>query len=105
MGFSPLLHKIKEIVQEYVESSKLKAPCKNNRPGKKWVKSFMKLNKISLKKGDMISLEWKSATSNLCIVFGFFDTLEKVMSEKNVFSCKYGIWRNQVSPQVLKNVK
>ena len=35
VGFSPSLLKIKEIVQEYVESNKLRTPFKNNRPGKK----------------------------------------------------------------------
>ena len=47
MGSSSQLHDIKEIVQEYVESNKLKTPFKNNRPGKKWVKGFMKRNRIS----------------------------------------------------------
>ena len=51
----------------------------------------MKGNRISLKKANMISSAGKSATSNPFIVIGFCDTLEKVMSEKNFFPCKYGI--------------
>ena len=69
-------------MQEYVESNKLRTPFKNNRPGKKWVKSFMKHNRMSLKKANMISSAGKSATSNPFIVSGLYDTLEKVMSEK-----------------------
>ena len=61
VGFSPSLHKIKGIVWEYVESNKLRTPFKDNRPGKKWVKSFMKHNRMSLKKANMISSAQKSA--------------------------------------------
>ena len=86
VSFSPSFHKIKEIVQEYVESNKLRTPFKNNGPGKKWVKSFMKRNRMSLKKANIISSARKSATSNPFIVFGFYDTLEIVMSEKQFLS-------------------
>ena len=76
VGFRPSLHKIKEIVWEYIESNKLRTPFKNNRPGKKWFKSFMKCNRMSLKKSNTISSAWKSAASNPFIVFGFYDTLK-----------------------------
>ena len=59
--------------------------------GKKYFKSFMKRNRISLKKANMISSARKSANSNSFIVFGFYDTLEKVMSENNFFPRKYEI--------------
>ena len=49
----------------------------------------MKRNRISLKKANMISSARKSANSNSFIVFGFYDTLEKVMSENNFFPRKY----------------
>ena len=39
----------------------------------------MKCNRISLKKPNMTSSAWKSATSNPFLVFGFYDTLEKVV--------------------------
>ena len=55
VGFSPLLHKIKEIVWEHVESHRLKTPFTNNSTGKKGVKNFMKRNRTSLKKANMIS--------------------------------------------------
>ena len=51
-------------MQEYVESNKLRTPFKNNRPGKKWVKSFMKHNRMSLKKTNIISSVRQSTTSN-----------------------------------------
>ena len=51
----------------------------------------MKRNRISLKKANMISSAQKSANSNSFIVFGFYDTLEKVMSENNFFPRKYEI--------------
>ena len=51
----------------------------------------MKRNRISLKKANMISSARKSANSNSFIAFGFYDTLEKVMSENNFFSRKYEI--------------
>ena len=43
VDFSPLLHKIKEIVQEYVESNKVKTPFKNNRLGKKGLNGSWKV--------------------------------------------------------------
>ena len=46
----------------------------------------MKHNRMSLKKANMISSAQKSATSNPFIVFGFYDILEKVMSEKQFLS-------------------
>ena len=82
VGFNLSLHEIKEIVWEYVESNKLRTPFKYNRPGKKWVKSFIKHNRMSLQKANRISSAQKSSTSNLFIVFEFYDTLEKVMLEK-----------------------
>ena len=50
----------------------------------------MKCNRMSLKKSNTISSAWKSAASNPFIVFGFYDTLEKVMSEKQFLSLQ--IW-------------
>ena len=50
----------------------------------------MKHNRISLKKPNMTSSAWKSTTSNPFLVFGFYDTLEKVMSEKQFLSSQ--IW-------------
>ena len=53
-------------------------------------KNFMKCNRMSLKKANMTSSAWKFATSNPIIVFGFYDTLEKVMSERQFLSSQ--IW-------------
>ena len=46
----------------------------------------MKCNRMSLKKANMISSARKSATSNPFIVFEIYDTLDKVMSEKQFLS-------------------
>ena len=51
----------------------------------------MKHNRISLKKPNMTSSAWKSATSNPFLVFGFYDTLEKLCQKNNFFPRKYGI--------------
>ena len=91
VGFSPSLRKIKQIVREYVESNKLKTPFKNNRSGKKCVKSFKKRNRMSLKKANMISSARKSTTSNPFIVFGFYDTLKELCQKNNFFPRKYGM--------------
>ena len=50
----------------------------------------MKCNRMSLKKANMISSARKSATSNPFIVFEIYDTLDKVMSEKQFLSSQ--IW-------------
>ena len=64
----------------------------------------MKRNRINLKKANMRSSARKSANSN-SFVFGFYDTLEKVMSENNFFPRKYEIQMNQAFPQTLEDAK
>ena len=79
-------------MREYIVSNKLKNPLKNNRPGKIWVKSFIRRNRMSFKKAKMIFSARKSATSNPFIVFGFYDILVKVMSEKKEKFVSSQIW-------------
>ena len=54
---------------------------KDGTPGRTWLKSFMKRNKLSLKKASMICVARKSNTSNPFIIYNFFDKLEEILQE------------------------
>ena len=54
---------------------------KDGRPGRTWLKSFMKRNKLSLKKASMIYVARKSNTSNPFIIYDFFDKLEEILQK------------------------
>ena len=55
---------------------------KNGRPGITWLRNFMKRNKLTHKKAEMISSARLSNTSNAFIIYDFYDLLEKVSSSK-----------------------
>ena len=84
LGFSPTREQIKELVYEYVSQNKIKSPFKDGRPGKDWLRLYMKRNNLSMKKANMISSARKSATSNPFIIFDFFDIIEKIIKDQNL---------------------
>lgn len=66
-------------MKDYLDSNKITvSQFKNNKPGYKWMKGFMKRNRLTNKKAEMISAARKSNTSNPFIIYDFFDQLEKV---------------------------
>ena len=82
------------LVADYIKMNKIKADqFKGGKPGDKWFKSFMKHNKLSLKKAEMISTAQKANTSNPFIIYDFFDQLEKVfqeypeLDENKIYNC------------------
>ena len=83
-GFSPSRFEIKDMVRDFVRSHKLSTPFKNDRPGKDWLRGFMKRNNLSLKKANMISAARKSATANPFIINDFYDVIERIIKEKNL---------------------
>ena len=68
LGFSPTRKPIKDLVRDYVCIHELITPFKNGCPGKDWLKAFMEINNLSLKKANMISAARKSATANPFII-------------------------------------
>ena len=58
-------------------------PFKENRPGKEWLRNFLKCNSLSIKKANMISAACMATTSNPFVVYKFFDTVQKIMEAKN----------------------
>lgn len=66
-------------MKEFIIENKIEVrQFKDNRPGMKWMKNFMKRNKLSHKKAEMISVARKSNTSNPFLIYDFYDQLEKV---------------------------
>ena len=54
---------------------------KDGRPGRTWLKSFVKRNKLSLKKASMICVARKSNTTNPFIIYSFFEKLQEILQE------------------------
>ena len=86
----PRYTRLKKLFDNMLNKTNWKLLLRIKKPGKKRIKSLKKCNRKSLKKINMISSARKSTISNPFIVFGFYDTLEKVMSEKQFFSSQ--IW-------------
>ena len=83
-GFSPSIDDVRLIVSDYVKSNKIEAAFKNNLPGRKWMKRFLNMNSLSLKKATMISKIRKDCTSNPFIVYEFYDRLEEIITYNNL---------------------
>ena len=55
LGFSPTRSQVTDLVKDYVTLHGTKTAFKENRPGKEWLRNFMKRNKLNTKKANMIS--------------------------------------------------
>ena len=105
------MNEILDLVAEYVAVNKLSIPIfASGRPGKDWFHAFMKRNKLSLKKANMISAARKSATGNPFIIHDFYDQLEKVITDKNleakhIWSCDESGFPNDPAKCKMVSVK
>ena len=82
------------LVADYIKINGIKADeFKDGKPGDKWFKNFMKRNKLSSKKAEMISTVRRANTWNPFIMYDFFDQLEKVfqeypeLNENKIYNC------------------
>ena len=81
------------MVREYVVENNIKTPFKNDRPGRTWIKMFLKRNKLSLKKASMICISRKSNTANPFVIYDFYDKLENILNDnpeiksENIWNC------------------
>ena len=72
----PIIHKI---VPQCILVNKIEAKqFKDNRPGLTWMKNFMMRKDLSHKKAEMISSARKANTSNLFIIYDFYNLNDKV---------------------------
>ena len=95
-GFSPTIEEVKNLVSEYASSNEINVSVfKNGRPGKDWISSFMKRNKLSLKHAEMICYSRKAATENPFIIYEFYEIIEKIIKEKDLSPNK--IWNTDES--------
>ena len=83
-GFSPTRAEIKNLVQNYVQNHKIKTPFKDNRPGKDWLRIFMKRNNLTMKKVNMICTARLSTTGNPFIIYDFYEKLEILVQQKKL---------------------
>ena len=81
-GFSPSTNEIKDLVRDYVCANSITNPFNDDRPGKDWLRNFMKRQKLSTKKATIISAARKAATANPFIIFDFYEVVEKIIKEK-----------------------
>ena len=84
LGFSPSEEEIKSLVKEYVTERNLQNPFTNDKPGRSWFKNFLGRQNLSSKKATMISSARKSATANPFIIYGFYELIEKTITEKKL---------------------
>ena len=85
IGFSPTTHEILDIVAAYLKANQIEAPMfKEGKPSREWPTSFIRRNKLSLKKVSMISSARKSATSNPFIIYDFDEKLEDIIKSKGL---------------------
>ena len=83
-GFSPSTNEIKDLVRDYVRANSITNPFNDDRPGKDWLRNFMKRQKLSTKKATIISAARKAATANPFIIFDFYEVVEKIIKEKKL---------------------
>ena len=74
-----MLSIFQEIVHQYILVNKIKVKqFKDNRSGLMWMKNFMKGNKLSHKKTEMISSARKANTANPFIIYDFYNLIDEV---------------------------
>lgn len=84
-GFSLGKKAVLGIVQEYVQCNKIPTPFTNGRPRVDWFRSFMKRNKLKLKKVEQLESSRRANTSNPFLIYGFYDFLEETIRELDIF--------------------
>lgn len=85
-GFPPLRDDLAVYVQEWAKrdlrNRKVKAwEANDHRPGKRWVKSFLKRNKLVLKRSSPMERKRKTAISDPFLIFEFYDNLELLLDQ------------------------
>ena len=74
-----MLSMFQEIVHQYILVKKIEVKqFKDNRSGLMWMKNFMKGNKLSHKKAEMISCARKANTPNPFIIYDFYNIIDEV---------------------------
>ena len=74
-----MLSIFQEIVHQYILVKKIEVKqFKDNRSGLMWMKNFMKGNKLSHKKAEMISCARKANTPNPFIIYDFYNIVDEV---------------------------
>ena len=80
----------KELVKQYVIRNNMETSFKEGKPGPKWIRKFLRRNKLTMKKTEMIISSRISNTSNLFIIYDFYDALAKVFNESIKYKVHYG---------------
>ena len=68
-----------EIIHQYILVNKIELKqFKDNIVGLMWIENFMKRNKLSHKKAEMINTVRKASTSNTFMVYDFYNLIDEV---------------------------
>lgn len=84
MGMPPPIRELQELMHDYIVANEFVTPFTNNKPGPDWIRCFLKRHGLTLKKGGMMQLARKTVTADPFVVYGFYDKLEKIISEKGL---------------------
>ena len=77
MGLGPTVCEFQDIIQDYLAANEIKTIFENNRPGRDWVRNFLKRNSLTLKNGGQMQIARKSVTSDPFVIYGYYDMLEE----------------------------
>ena len=68
-----------EIIHQYILVNKIELKqFKDNIVGLMWIENFMKRNKLSHKKAEMINTVRKANTSNNFMIYDFYNLIDEV---------------------------
>ena len=68
----------------------MESTFKEGKPGPKWIRKFLRRNKLIMKKAEMISSSRISNTSNPFIIYDIYDTVAKVFNHSIKYKVHYG---------------
>ena len=76
-SFGPTFLEFIDLVQEFITLRDYQTRFKDNCPDCDWTHNFLKQHKLSLKKGGQMQLARKNVTSDLFVIYEFYETLAK----------------------------
>ena len=77
-SFGPTFLESIDLVQEFITLRDYQTRFKDSCPGCDWTHSFLKQHKLSLKKGGQMQLARKNVTSDLFVMYDFYETAKEV---------------------------
>lgn len=85
-GLGPTSLTLLDVIQEYLHLYEIRNAFKENKPGRAWLRSFMRRHKLSLNKSATKQFAHLNNASNPFIIYDFYDTLSDEMTRLNILN-------------------